>query len=155
MFESGLDPSVRAASTADEPMPLPFHRLLWAAPLTIAFSVVAVLLIREVAVAILKPDPTFDPLGLGAPAVGATAGSALAVFAFRSAGRYSLDPVRDYRSLAWKALLLSFVPDIALATGHWFGGGWPEALTLSAMHVAVWAICVSILPDLVTATKHR
>jgi hypothetical protein len=68
-------------------------------------------------------------------------------------GRYSLEPVREYHSLGWKILLVSFGPDIALATLHWFGSGWPEALTLMRMHVAVWVICVTMLPALVTPNR--
>ncbi len=64
-------------------------------------------------------------------------------------GRHSLEPISDYRSLAWKALLVSFGPDIAVAMSHWLGGGWPEAFALMAMHVAVCAICVTMLPALV------
>jgi len=70
-------------------------------------------------------------------------------------GRYTLEPTREYRSLAWKVLLVSFVPDIALAMGHWFGGGWPEAVALMAMHIAVWAICVTILPGLVAPNSFQ
>ena len=33
------------------------------------------------------------------------------------------------------------------------GGGWPEACALMAMHVAVWTICVTLLPWLAIA-KH-
>jgi hypothetical protein len=70
--------------------------------------------------------------------------------------RYSLEPIREYRRLALKVLLVSFGPDIALATLHWFGGGWPEALALMAMHIAVWGICVTLLPALVSPTvAHR
>jgi hypothetical protein len=55
----------------------------------------------------------------------------------------------DHRSGDFEAVLIvSFVPDIALAVLHWFGGGWPEALALMVMHVAVWAICVTLLPAL-------
>jgi hypothetical protein len=36
---------------------------------------------------------------------------------------------------------------------HWFGGGWPEAVALMFMHIAVQGICVTILPGLaVTST---
>ena len=48
-------------------------------------------------------------------------------------------------------LLISFAPDVALATGQMHGAGWPEAFALMSMHVAVWAICVTILPRLVVA----
>ncbi|MGA8594141.1 MAG: hypothetical protein WB676_05295 [Bryobacteraceae bacterium] len=71
-----------------------------------------------------------------------------AVLVFLAKARYSLEPVREYRALAAKVLVVSFVPAIALAVLHGFGGGWPEALALMAMHVAVWAICVTLLPAL-------
>lgn len=60
--------------------------------------------------------------------------------------RTASDPIRDYRRLALGILLISFVPDILLAITHGFGGGWPEALSLMSMHIAVWAICVTVLP---------
>ena len=90
-----------------------------------------------------KGPPTFDTVLFGG----------CAVVTFFSMGRYSLEPIREYRSLAWKVLLVSFGPDIALATLHWFGGGWPEALALMTMHIAVWAICVTILPAFVTPNQ--
>jgi hypothetical protein len=123
--------------------------------LTIVVSVVAVLLIRTLAVTILNPDEKFIPLTKeGVPTFDTAFFGGCAVIAFFSMGRYSLEPIREYRSLAWKVLLFSFVPDIALATLHWFGGGWPEALALMTMHIAVWAICVTMLPALVTANRH-
>jgi hypothetical protein len=66
-----------------------------------------------------------------------------------------LEPVREFRSLAWKILVVSFVPDIGLAMQHWFGGGWPEAVALMSMHIAVWAICVTILPTLAVSNKRQ
>jgi hypothetical protein len=69
-----------------------------------------------------------------------------AVLVFARFCRDNPDPIRDYRRLAFGILLISFVPDILLALTHGFGGGWPEALSLMSMHVAVWAICVTILP---------
>ena len=109
-----------------------------------------VLDMRTLAVAILKPDANFPPLTIAAPTFDTVFFGACAVFAFFCMGRYSLDPVREYRSLAWKTLLVSFVPDIVVAMGHWLGGGWHEAIALMAMHVAVWGICVTLLPAIVT-----
>jgi hypothetical protein len=56
--------------------------------------------------------------------------------------------VRSYRRVAGAALVLSFIPDVLLATSHDMGGGWPEAFFLMIMHVVVWAICVTFLPSL-------
>jgi hypothetical protein len=133
-----------------EPVQVKLGRFLWAGPLTIVVSVAAVLLIRTVAVTILKPGAKFLPLTAIIPISDTVVFTAFAVLALFFMARYSLEPIRDYRSLALKVLFVSFGPDIALATLHWFGGGWPEALALMAMHVAVWGICVMLLPALVT-----
>jgi glycosidase len=47
------------------------------------------------------------------------------------------------------------VPDVLLAVTHGSGGGWPEGLALMSMHVAVWAICVTVLPAAVAAKRDR
>lgn len=138
----------------DEAAQIKVGRLLWAGPLTVAASVVAVLLIRTLAATILHPDAKFLPLKIDFPLFDTVFFGSCAVLVFFCMGRYNLEPVREYRSLAWKALLVSFVPDIALAIGHWFGGGWSEALALITMHIAVWALCVTMLPALVLSNKH-
>ena len=139
----------------DEPAQVRLARLLWVGSLTIGLSVVAVLLIRVAAVALLKPDASFQPLTVGTPVFDTVFSSACAVLVFRAKGVYSLEPVREFRSLAWKILVVSFVPDIGLATQHWFGGGWPEAVALMFMHIAVWAVCVTILPTLAVSGKRQ
>src|SRR4051794_35956254 len=133
----------------DEPTQIKVGRLLWGGPLTVALSVVAVVLIRTVGVAILHPSAKFAPLTLQVSTFDAAFFGACAVFAFYSQCRYGLEPIPEYRSLAWKVLLVSFVPDIVLALSHLFGSGWPEAFVLMTMHIAVWAICVTMLPIVV------
>lgn len=56
-----------------------------------------------------------------------------------------------YRRVAAGVLLVSFAPDVAIAIGHMHDAGWPEAFALMSMHVAVWTLCVTILPRLVAA----
>lgn len=143
------------SKTTDEPAPIKLVRLLWAGPLTLALSVVAVLLIRALAVAILNPDAKFLPLAPQPPVFDTLFLGTCAVLVFLAMGRYSSEPIRAYRSLAWKLLLVSFAPDIALARLHWFGGGWSEALALMAMHVAVWAMCVTTLPAFVASSRRE
>jgi hypothetical protein len=121
--------------------------------MTVALSVVAVLLIRTIGVAILKPSPRFLPLTMDYPISDTTFLSACAVFVFFRIGTYSLEPISHYRSFAWKVLLVSFVPDIDVAMLHWFGGGWPEAFVLMTMHVAVWAIYTMMLPALIASNS--
>ena len=133
----------------DEPAEIKVERLLWGGPLTVALSVVAVVLIRTVGVAVLHPSAKFAPLTLQVSTFDAAFFGACAVFAFYSQCRYGLEPIPEYRSLAWKVLLVSFVPDIVLALSHLFGSGWPEAFVLMAMHIAVWTFWVSMLPIVV------
>ena len=123
-------------------------RLLWAGPLTVLASVTAVCLIRLAAVSILRPREEFMPLTPGPPIFDTVFAVVIAIVVFARIWSDSLEPAREYRSLAAKVLIISFAPDVALAVMHGFGGGWPEAFALMAMHIAVWAICVTMLPAL-------
>jgi hypothetical protein len=128
-------------------------RLVWAGPLTVLASCLAVLLIRTAAVAILKPDPTFLPLTVKPEIIDTVWGAGAAVLVFHAMCRDTYGAVNKYRSLAVKALAVSLLPDVWIAIQRGVGAGWPDASTLATMHVAVWAICVTLLPRLVTA-KH-
>ena len=144
-------PTVLAAIAAvlfmDQPeQPLKLNRLLWAWPLALGASVAAVLFIRSIAVMLLKPPPDFLPLSVSTPIVDTVVAVSLAAFVYLATARHSLDPVREYRSIAVKVLVVSFMPDLALAIFHWLGGGWPEAVALMVMHIAVWAICIFVFP---------
>ena len=130
-------------------------RVLWgAAALTIAAAVVAVLAVREVAVRVLHPDPAFSPLTLGSPIVGTIGCTLMAIYVFVGMVSYP-NPVRTWRRAAAVVLILSFVPCVLLAISHIMGGTWPEACALMTMHVAVWAICVTLLPSLAIAKHPR
>ena len=132
---------------SDESRHVDSRRMLWVAPLTIATSVAAVLGVREVAVRIVHPSPGFAPLTFGPPVLDTILGCLGAILVFGMMVFYP-ESVRTYRRVAAGVLLLSFIPDVLLATSHEMGGGWPEALFLMIMHVVVWAICVTLLPAL-------
>ena len=107
--------AVNRSQVVDEPEQLKVKRLFWAGPLTVIGSVVTVLFIRIVAMAILKPDPKFEPLTVGPPTFDTVVAATCAVLVFLATARYSLEPIGDYRALAAKVLVVSFVPDIAFA----------------------------------------
>ena len=119
------------------------RRVLWVAPLTIVASIVAVLVVREIAVRVVHPSPRFLPLSMGPPILDTVLGCLGAILVFAS-----MASVRTYRRVAAVVLVLSFAPDVLLATSHEMGGGWTEAFFLMIMHVVVWAICVTLLPGL-------
>jgi hypothetical protein len=121
-------------------------RLRWAGPLAVLVSIATVAVIREIAVAVLHPNDRYMPLLRPFPIFDTAVLGTAAVLVFVRFCRDNADPIADYRRLAFRILLISFVPDILLAVTHAFGGGWAEALVLMAMHVAVWAICVTLLP---------
>ena len=132
---------------SDESTHVDSRRMLWVAPSTIAASLVAVLVVREVAIRVVHPAPGFAPLTLGPPILDTILGCLGAILVFAMTV-YSPDSVRTYRRIAAGVLFLSFIPDVLLATSHGMGGGWPEALFLMIMHVVVWAICVTLLSGL-------
>jgi hypothetical protein len=119
------------------------RRVLWVAPLTIVTSVIAVLAVREVAIRVIHPPPGFEPLTIGPAIFDTILGCLGAILVFAT-----LDSVRTYRRVAAVVLVLSFIPDVFLATSHDMGADWPEAFFLMIMHVVVWAICVTLLTGL-------
>jgi hypothetical protein len=149
-----------AAAPLDVEMTL--ARLIWIGPLTVAGSIAAVLAVRFLAVAAVHPEPGFMPLTVTPAIVDTAALVSLAVFVFHQmmAGRplprpvlgllgwrfFASDPVRAYRSIAARVLVVSFLPDIAIVVMQ--PEKWSYALALAAMHIAAWAVCVSILTGL-------
>jgi hypothetical protein len=110
-------------------------------------------LIRLAALSILHPNKDFIPLTTGIPIFNTIVAVSAATIVFVRIWSDSLEPAPEYRSLAAKVLVFSFAPDVAVAVFHGFGGGWPEACALMAMHIAVWAICLTLLPALCWRNK--
>ena len=109
--------------------------------------------LREIAVVLVQPDARYIPLLRPFPIFDTVVLSTAAVLVFARFCRDNSNPIADYRRLAVRILLVSFVPDVLLAVTHAFGGGWPEAFCLMAMHVAVSAICVTVLPAAVAVRE--
>ena len=127
-------------------------RVLWAAALTVAAAVVAVLVVREIAVRVLHPSAEFAPLTVAPPVIDTILCTVVAIFVFLKI-MFVRNPLRTWRWVATVVLILSFAPDVLLARSHEMGATWPEACALMTMHVVVWALCVTLLPAL-AITRH-
>ena len=133
------------------PVSLPLSRLLWVVPVTVLLSLGAVLFVRLITVLLLHPDPKFLPLTMLPVTLDTTVLVTWAVLVFGAVVRFASDPIRRYRRIANRVLLASFLPDIALATSHTWGAIWPYVAALMVMHVAAWAVCVTVLPKFTRA----
>ena len=129
-------------------------RVLCAAELTVAAAVVAVLVVREIAVRVIHPGPAFTPLTVAPPIIDTILCTVVAIFVFVKT-MFVRNPLRTWRWVATVVLVLSFAPDVLLATSHEMGATWPEACALMTMHVVVWALCVTLLPALAIAKHTR
>jgi hypothetical protein len=130
------------------PVYFSMRRLMWLGPLTVVASIAVVLLVRVVAIAVLRPAPTFMPLRILPPILDTAVLVIWAALVFATMLRFVSDPIRKFKATALVVLLLSFLPDIALAKLRLFGATWIEAVALMVMHVAAWSICVLLLTRL-------
>lgn len=127
---------------------LELKRLLWVGPLTVAAAILGVLIIRIIAVALLRPDPMPMSLSWSLPSLFTAVLVTAAVAVFALVARFARNPIRNYQIIAFVALLVSFLPDLAYPGSGMMGASWPVAVALMSMHVVAWAICVSMLTRL-------
>lgn len=133
------------------------RRLIWVGPVTIAAAVVAVVAVQAVAVAMLQPLPRLmRPLVTSIePAVVTIVCVTAAVLVFAVIGHEAIDPIRTYQRTAFAVLIVSFLPDVALAMTAAPGVNvWPFAIVFMVMHVAAWAVTVTLLTRL-TVVSHK
>ncbi len=141
---------MNTAPTATQPTARPaLSRLLWVGPLTIVAATIANVIIRQLAVAVLRPDPAFMPLTLMPPILFTVIGVLGAVLVYALVGRFARNPVALFRRIALITLAVSFIPDILiLITGFNPGTTLANVLVLMVMHVVAWAISVGMLTRL-------
>lgn len=132
----------------DSPSAIELSRIGWVGPLAIVSSVGAVLIVRIIAVAVLRPDPTFTPLGWTFPIVDTAILTTGAVLIFGAMAGAAATPIRTFRRTAAVVLVLSLIPPIAAAFGRSWGGNWANTFALVLMHLAAWAVCVTMLTRL-------
>jgi hypothetical protein len=74
-----------------------------------------------------------------------------AVLVFALVGRFAKNPVRTFIIISSVFLIISFLPDIAVASAPFPGAGWPYSITLMIMHVVAGFITVYMPIKLTTA----
>ena len=123
------------------------RRLLWVGPATVAVAVLAVLIVQKISLTLLGPVPPFSSAVLNSnePAEVTIVLVSAAVLAFAAVGNVSATPVLTFKRLARIGLLASFIPNVAMALS---GAGWSPMLALMVMHVAAWAVTVTMLTRL-------
>jgi hypothetical protein len=127
-------------------------RLIWVGPLAIVAAIAANALLRQIAVAALRPDERFMPLTPAMPIVFTLIGGLGAVIVFALVGRFARRPITLFRRIALVTLLVSLVPDILmLATGFNPGTTAANVAVLILMHMVAWAILVGMLTRLARA----
>jgi hypothetical protein len=138
------------AKTAGGPVAL--GRLLWVGPLTIVAATVANVILQQIAVALLQPDPAFLPLTVAPPIFFSVVGVLGAVIVFGLMARFAKQPVALFKRVALIVMLVSLVPDILmLVTGFNPGTTLANVIVLMLMHVVAWLITVQMLTKLTAA----
>ena len=62
--------------------------------------------------------------------------------------RLATHPVQTFRRVALGALLVSFIPNVAVAASGMRGADWSSMLALMLLHVVAWAVTVALLTGL-------
>ena len=124
-------------------------RLWWVGPLAIVASIVANLIIRTIAVAVLGASADFPPLGWAPPIMFTIIGVLGATVLFAAVTRLSKQPIALFRGIAVVVLLLSFVPDVLLLTSNAMPGtSLLGVLALILMHTVTCVITLTLFARL-------
>ena len=126
-------------------------KLWWVGPLTVLAAVVGVLIVRAIAMAIL-PSPYAPGLAMiMLPIFLTVVLCTAAVVVFALVGRFARNPIRTFVIISSVFLVISFLPDIGVASAPFPGAGWPYSITLMIMHVVAGFVTVYTLIKLTTA----
>jgi hypothetical protein len=128
-------------------------KLWWAGPLTVLASIVGVLLVRALARLVLQPPYAPGLQMIMLPVVLTLVLCTAAVLVFVLVGRFAKKPVLTYLIISVVFLIISFLPDLAVASAPFPGSGWPYAIALMVMHVVAGVITVLMLTRLTAVEK--
>lgn len=117
-------------------------RLLWAGPLTVATSLAAVHVVRQIVLRLPHIRQQSPALGRIAVTIDTAVLCTIAVVVFGLIAAFHDDAIRRFRWIAFGALLVSFLPLVAAPDV----GNVPTVLGVAAMHLAAYIPCVTLLP---------
>jgi hypothetical protein len=126
-------------------------KLWWAGPLTVVAAIVAVLIVRAVAMAVLSAPYGPGLAMIALPIVLTLILCTGAVLVFALVGRFAKNPVRTYIVISSVFLVISLLPDILAVSAPFPGAGWSYSITLMIMHVVAGFITVYLLIKLTAA----
>lgn len=132
---------------------LELRKLWWAGPLTVLAAIIGVLIVRISARMILQPPYAPGLAMIMIPIVLTFVLCTCGVLVFALVVRFAKNPVLIYIIISSVFLIVSFLPDIAVASAPFPGAGWPYSFTLMIMHVVAGLITVNLLIKL-TAKKN-
>ncbi len=130
------------------------RRFIWVGPAIVVASVIAVVIVQQIALRLLF-WPRGSPLSGNEPAIFTAVLVSGAVVVFLAVLHEAANPVRTFRRIAFVALVVSVVPDIALGLSSIRWASWPLAITFIVMHAVAWAVTVAMLTGLATSSTHR
>lgn len=120
-----------------------------AAALAVGYSVAANLIARQLLSLVIEFPPGFLPLTPGAIAVFTFIGTALGGLVFWLMARALPNPLRPFQVIAWVALVLSILPNLALMGNPQMApmpGGTPQAFgVLIVFHIIAGVITIFVL----------
>jgi hypothetical protein len=147
MSSSSVQLSNTGESSASSAIQL--GRLLWVGPLTVVAAVVAVQIVRFIALALLPQASNSMQLSVLGISVVFTAVLVIgAVLVFALVARFAAQPITLYQRITVIVLVLSFIPDILLARSSMPGASWPNSIALMVLHVVAWGVTVWMLTKL-------
>jgi hypothetical protein len=128
-------------------------KLWWAGPLTVVAAIIGVLIVRAIARMILQPPyaPGLEMIML--PIILTLVLCTGAVIVFALIGRFAKNPALTFTIVSIVFLVISFLPDIMVASAPFPGAGWHYAITLMIMHVVAGLITVLMLTKLTVTQK--
>jgi hypothetical protein len=129
-------------------------RLLISTAIAAVIAAAADLGIQELARRAFSVSPAFEPFN-GTVVPYTVGGVVLAAIALLVVRRLARDPRRTYLWLSIAALVLSWIPDLALLVINEPGASVPAVAALMLMHAVAAAVVLAVLLPSATDAYHR